>query len=236
MKLIFIRHAEPDYSIDSLTKKGWREAEMLALRTRDWNVKKIYCSPLGRARDTASFTEEKLGMKAEVLPWLKEFFYPIKDPDTGKDRIPWDFMPEYMSLHPELYERDGWYKNPLMAEAGIKEHYDEVCRELDTLLAGYGYVRENGLYRVKEHNDFNIVFFCHLGLSYVCISHLLGVSPVVLWQGMFTAPSSVTILGSEERQNDAASFRCQVIGDTRHLHDKAEPISASGYFTDTFQL
>ena len=26
MRLIFIRHAEPDYSIDSLTEKGWREA------------------------------------------------------------------------------------------------------------------------------------------------------------------------------------------------------------------
>ena len=25
MRLIFIRHAEPDYSIDSLTEKGWRE-------------------------------------------------------------------------------------------------------------------------------------------------------------------------------------------------------------------
>ena len=30
MKLLIIRHAEPDYSIDSLTEKGWREAEYLA--------------------------------------------------------------------------------------------------------------------------------------------------------------------------------------------------------------
>ena len=27
MKLIFIRHAEPDYSIDSLTEKGFYEAQ-----------------------------------------------------------------------------------------------------------------------------------------------------------------------------------------------------------------
>lgn len=27
MRLIFIRHAEPDYSIDSLTEKGWRGSE-----------------------------------------------------------------------------------------------------------------------------------------------------------------------------------------------------------------
>ena len=26
MKIIFIRHGEPNYEIDSLTEKGWREA------------------------------------------------------------------------------------------------------------------------------------------------------------------------------------------------------------------
>ena len=27
MKLLFIRHGDPDYTIDSLTEKGWKEAE-----------------------------------------------------------------------------------------------------------------------------------------------------------------------------------------------------------------
>ena len=56
MRLIFIRHAEPDYEHDSLTEKGWREAKLLARRTKDWQVDEFYVSPLGRARDTASFT------------------------------------------------------------------------------------------------------------------------------------------------------------------------------------
>ena len=30
MKLLIIRHGEPDYTADSLTEKGWREAELLA--------------------------------------------------------------------------------------------------------------------------------------------------------------------------------------------------------------
>lgn len=33
MKIIFIRHGEPNYEIDSLTEKGWREAELLSKRT-----------------------------------------------------------------------------------------------------------------------------------------------------------------------------------------------------------
>ena len=48
MKLIFIRHAEPDYSIDSLTEKGFYEAQLLAKRTAGWRVTDFYCSPLGR--------------------------------------------------------------------------------------------------------------------------------------------------------------------------------------------
>ena len=59
MKIIFIRHAEPDYSIDSLTEKGWREAEILAERVKDWKVDRFFVSPMGRAKDTASLSLKK---------------------------------------------------------------------------------------------------------------------------------------------------------------------------------
>ena len=53
MKIMIIRHAEPDYSIDSLTEKGWKEAELLSEKLKDMDIKNFYVSPLGRARDTA---------------------------------------------------------------------------------------------------------------------------------------------------------------------------------------
>ena len=42
MKLLLIRHGEPDYTIDSLTEKGWKEAELLAERISKLDVK--YCA------------------------------------------------------------------------------------------------------------------------------------------------------------------------------------------------
>ena len=48
MKLIFIRHGDPDYEKDSLTEKGWRKLEILAGRVSRWNIRDIYCSPFGR--------------------------------------------------------------------------------------------------------------------------------------------------------------------------------------------
>ena len=74
MNLIFIRHAEPDYTIDSLTEKGFREAEMLANRTKDWKVDEVYVSPMGRAQDTASFSLKNWDITPVTYDWLQEFY------------------------------------------------------------------------------------------------------------------------------------------------------------------
>lgn len=52
MKLLIVRHADPDYSIDSLTPTGWREAELLSDRLVRTPADFYYVSPLGRAQDT----------------------------------------------------------------------------------------------------------------------------------------------------------------------------------------
>ena len=61
MKLLFIRHGDPDYTIDSLTEKGWKEAEFLSEKIAALDVRDFYVSPLGRAKDTASCTLKKNG-------------------------------------------------------------------------------------------------------------------------------------------------------------------------------
>lgn len=61
MKLVIVRHADPDYSIDSLTPTGWKEAELLSNRLVRMHADAYYVSPLGRANDTASLTLKKLG-------------------------------------------------------------------------------------------------------------------------------------------------------------------------------
>ena len=44
MKIIFVRHGEPDYAKDSLTENGWREAECLAGRISKWQVTDLLSS------------------------------------------------------------------------------------------------------------------------------------------------------------------------------------------------
>lgn len=258
MKLIFIRHAEPDYSIDSLTEKGFYEAGLLAKRTAAWHVTDFFCSPLGRAIKTSEPTLACHGRTATIYDWLQEFRIPVSSegrPD-GKT-IPWDFMPEYLNRYPELLDADRWLDTPVMKSGNVKEAYNNVCQSFDALLEKYGYVREGLAYStthtqsscgymvyngttkecISNHTDDEpvLVFFCHLGIMLCIMSHLLNTSPVTLWQGFFTPPSSVTVLSAEERIPGLAYFRCQMLGDTSHLRLNDEPVSYYGGFAPPFQ-
>ncbi len=232
MRLIFVRHAEPDYEHDSLTEKGWREAALLAERTARWKVDEFYCSPLGRARDTASLTLKKCGRSAVTCDWLREFEAPVLDPVTGKERLPWDLLPEYWTQIPKMHSVETFTDTDLMRSGRVKEEYARVCDGIDGILLAHGYERKGKMYRTESHNEDTVVLFCHMGVTFFMLSHLLNISPVNLIHGMFLAPSSVTIVTTEEVEEGKAYFRCQEVGDTSHLYCAGEPVSHMGYFAE----
>ena len=235
MKLLIVRHADPDYSIDSLTEKGWREAAYLSQRLAELDVKRFYVSPLGRAKDTASLTLQKLGREAEECPWLREFDAPIFRPDAaGCKEVPWDWLPQDWTEDPRFYRLDQWYLPKAMADGTVKDAYDWVVSGLDALLERHGYRREGGYYRAAAANNDTIVFFCHFGVECVLLSHLLGVSPMPLWHGTCAAPSSVTTVVMEERREGIASFRMSAFGDVSHLYCHGEPPAFSARFRECY--
>ena len=61
MRLLIIRHGDPDYELDSLTEKGFREVELLSERLVKEKMDQIYVSTMGRAMKTAEPTLEKTG-------------------------------------------------------------------------------------------------------------------------------------------------------------------------------
>lgn len=234
MKILIIRHGEPDYSIDSLTPKGWREAHLLAERLCREEIDAFYVSPLGRARDTAKPTLERLGREAEVLPWLREFQGCVVDPDSGRRRIPWNLAPQYWTRQPELYDRERWTENALFRSGDSQAVYERTAREMDALLARYGYVRDGSIYRCAENGRQTIALFCHFGLGMTLLSHLMGVSPVVMWHGFFLPASSVTTLITEERVKGEVWFKCLQVGDTSHLYAGGEPVSRAGLYAECY--
>ena len=89
-------------------------------------------------------------------------------------------------------------------------------------------------YKVNEENNDTIIFFCHFGLECVLLSHLLNISPMVLWHGCVAAPSSVTTLTTEERRQGIAAFRMSSFGDISHLYANNEPPAFAARFCEAY--
>ncbi|MDE5564761.1 MAG: histidine phosphatase family protein, partial [Oscillospiraceae bacterium] len=140
MKLLIIRHGDPDYTIDSLTEKGHREAAMLSERIAPLDIAAYYVSPLGRAQVTADYTLKKCNRTAETLDWLHEFDRNLILGSDGKRRIAWDMLPEIWTAVSAYYDKDKWIDVPVMSEADMKNGITYVQNGLDALLAKHGYV------------------------------------------------------------------------------------------------
>ena len=235
MRLLIVRHGDPDYSIDSLTEKGWKEAEYLSERLSKLDVKDFYVSPLGRAKDTASFTLKKMNRTAVECDWLREFDVLIDRPDvTDRQKRLWDWLPQDWTQDERFYQYDHWYENERLQQSDAKGYYDYVTGKFDKLLAEHGYVREGHYYRAEKPNEDTLVFFCHFGLECVLLAHLIGASPMVLWHGFCAAPSSVTTVNTEERREGIASFRISAFGDISHLYVYDEPPAFAARFCEMY--
>ncbi len=175
MRLLFIRHGNPDYGNDCLTELGRRQAALAAARVAEEAPARLYTSPQGRARQTAAYAERLLGLTAEPLPWLRELAWGDGRGEPGAADNPWSIAQAAMDAGSSLAEAD-W-----RAQGGFPQNL--VCEEvtsrvaaLDNFLAQNGYVRENGPYRCLRANADTLALFCHGGVLTAICCHLLGLS------------------------------------------------------------
>ncbi len=235
MRIIIIRHGDPDYEIDGLTEKGKIEVEYLRRRMVKEDITRVYCSILGRARLTAQPFLDSLNIKAEYCEWLKEFFDPqVTLPYEKEPTICWDIMPEYLNTLNNIYHPIKWREEEFVKNSTLLQRYDYVIENFDKVLAEYGYVRDGYNYRVEKSNHDTLVFVCHFGLTAVLLSHLMNCSPYTIWQHTCTAPTAVTTIYTEERKEGIASFRASCIGDVTHLLENGEQPSFAARFCECF--
>ena len=261
MRLIFIRHGEPDYNSDVLTQKGRLDAELLAKRVKKWNVDRVYVSPMGRAQETAAPSLLALNMEAETLDWLREFSHQVVNPTHGNKSVCWDYAPSVWADNPVMYTRNEWLDiEPCVSVPALKEQYLAATKGIDEIIAGYGYER-HGNYYINSKNPKNrdivstvinknthyantlpdedagetVVFFCHFGITCLLLSHLLNLPFNALTHGTLIPCTGVTIVTTEERWKNEAYFRMQTLGDVSHLLSEGVSVSSAGSFAPLFQ-
>ncbi len=229
MRLYIIRHAEPDYEHNTITKKGHREAKALGNHLKKEGLTRIYSSPLGRALHTAEYTSKTTGLKIKVEPWTHELSELKMGPVSPWGTLmTWDLPGEIIREKRKLLTYDDWHKIPHFGDKKFKSEVNRVHRDSDAFLKRHGYQRVSGKYRILKSNRERLAVFCHGGLGITWLAHLLEIPLPLIWSGFWMAPSSVTTILFDERSKKWAVPRCIGFCDTSHLRMEGLPVSTHG--------
>ena len=218
MRLYIIRHADPDYSIDSITPEGHLEAKALSERFSTHGLDRIYCSPKGRAISTMKYTSDILKLGYNIEEWTKEV------EDLWFDKTPWgplalwDMPGEVIRGEQTLPTHENWDQQSFINTTTVNERFNKLKLDSDAFLKRHGYERVGGRYRCVEPNSEKIGVFCHGGFGVFWLAHLLEIPLSLMWAGFWLPPSSVTTLVFEERSKEWAVPRCIGLGDISHLY------------------
>lgn len=174
MKIIFVRHANPNYEADCLTELGRAQAALTAKRLTSSGIKRIYSSSCGRALETASYTARELGLKVIPCDFMREISWaPIEGEELPDGGEPW-IATRRMIARNECIMREDWRELPTYKKSEILGCADVVAKGIDGWLSELGYTREGNYYRVGMPELKAVAMFCHAGSFSSAISHLFN--------------------------------------------------------------
>ncbi|WP_269542104.1 histidine phosphatase family protein [Cerasicoccus fimbriatus] len=228
MRIYLIRHADPDYANNTITPAGHLEAQALATRLAKQGLDRIFCSPMGRAQDTARYTAKALGLEPTTLEWTRELDWPRISEEGLGNICAFDLHGHSVHLDDHTYTCANWSDVPPLDDPAFRIGYDTLCREADQFIAGLGYERAGQTYRIANPNRLKIGLFCHGGFGLTLLSRLLNIPMPLVWTGFFLPPSSVTTILFDERNDQVATPRCLGVGDISHLYASELPMSTIG--------
>ncbi|MEI6132564.1 MAG: histidine phosphatase family protein [Bacillota bacterium] len=229
MRLFIIRHADPDYENNTITKAGHLEARALAERFKKHGFDKIFTSPMGRAIDTMKYTAEALNMGFEIADWTKELWPEmVIENDEGQKMMSIDIPGELLRAEQRNLDQDAWFEYKNIKESEVLESYKKLEQDSDAFIRKLGYERVDGRYRIIKPSQDKVAVFCHAGFGLTWIAHLLAIPPTLIWSGFWVAPSSVTTILFEERSSEWAVPRCISLGDISHLYSTGIKESTMG--------
>lgn len=221
MRIVFVRHGEPDYARDCLTELGRVQAKKAAQRLLGEGIGEIYASPLGRARETAQAAAEVLGLPVKTLDFMEEVRWGSADgEELYAGGHPWAIADEMARQGMELNRAD-WRDAPWFRTNRVVECVDRVERGIDEWLAGFGYLREGKHYRhaTEEEQHKTVALFSHGGSSCAAMGHILGLPFPYAIALLHLDFAGITVVRLDSRAGIGAIPQLKCSNDTAHLRD-----------------
>ena len=224
MRLIYVRHGEPDYVNDCLTETGRAQAAMTAKRLSKEKIDAIFSSPMGRAVETATYTAKEQGLEVNKLDFMHEIVWGDRGSsnDYHSENLPYDGHPwtlaySLISENPEYARGDAWKQHHFFKDNKCMDYMDKIADGIDELLRQYGIERKNGLYYCKEKNDSTIALFAHGGSGAIMYTHILNLPFTYVLTSMTYGVCSVSVIDFECEDSDVIIPRIELFNDMRHL-------------------
>lgn len=219
MRIIFVRHGEPNYEKDCLTETGKKQAAAAAERLAREGITEIYASPQGRAAETAAFTAKRLGLPVHTLPFMHEITW--GGPDIPENGHPWTLGDRMISRDDFDFYHQDWRQHPYFKDNAATQCLDGISAQFDAFLAGQGYRHEGTRFFCEADQPKTIAIFSHGGSGACVLSHLLAlpfpyVSTVLPYE--FT---SLIILDFPVSKGDYVHPRLELFNDAAHMRDNS---------------
>lgn len=220
-----MRHGEPDYENDCLTKNGTLQAKNTAERLKNEGIQAIYSSPMGRARDTASFTAEKYGLSVNILDFMHEIDWGSVKPEIPLeyDGHPWTIGYEILTENQEYVGSDSWTEHHYFRDNKCMSYYQMVSEKTDEFLRGYNIRRDGMLYKydgdIKDalEEDVTIALFAHGGSGAVLFSHIFNLPFPFVLTSLPYGVCSITIIDFTPQKENVIIPRFELFNDMGHI-------------------
>ncbi len=218
MRIVFLRHGEPNYADDCLTENGVVQAISTGKKLKSESIKAVYSSPLGRAKETASYVASEQGVDVQVLDFLHEINWGSKNGEGLEfDGHPWTLAYRLIAEHPDYLENDKWMEHPYFKNNICMDYYDKITGPFDELMKQYGLVRDGRVYRLEKQCDDTIAMVFHGGTGAVLFAHMFNQPLPYILTAMPFGVCSVTVISLTAENGGVVIPRFECFNDMSHL-------------------
>ena len=215
MRIIFVRHGEPDYAKDCLTETGKKQAEAAAVRLEREGIHEIFSSPMGRAAETAAYTARHLGLPVHTLDFMHEISW--GGPGIPQEGHPWTLSDWMISREDFDFFRGDWREHPYFKGNEALRYLDMISARFDALLPLWGYRHEGTRFLCETDQPRNIAVFSHGGSGACVLAHLLALPFPYVCTVLPYEFTSVTILEFPVQKGEYVHPRMELFNDAAHI-------------------